>query len=97
MNSFKRYFVAAWWMGLLKRAGPILFGPFKRDVSNCKDSQCIKENLHAGIAFEGTFCKNSHCYISMSNLWCVLKDMNAILVGFHWSGSLVFRLPVLTL
>lgn len=67
-------------------------GPFKRDVSNCKGS-----SLHAGIAFEGTFYKNTLCYSSMSSLCCVLKDMNAILLGFHWSNSLVFRLPVLTL
>lgn len=80
-------------MGMLKRAGPIFFlVPFKRDVSNCKGS-----SLHAGIAFEGTFCKNTHCYSSMSSPCCVLKDMNAILLGFHWSNTLVFRLPVLTL
>ena len=66
--------------------------PFKRDVSNCKGS-----SLHAGIAFEGTFCKNTHCYSSMSSPCCVLKDMNAILLGFHWCNTLVFRLPVLTL
>lgn len=65
--------------------------PFKR-VSNCKGS-----SLHAGIAFEGTFCKNTHCYSSMSSPCCVLKDMNAIFLGFHWSNTLVFTLPVLTL
>ena len=68
------------------------FVPFKRDVSNCKGS-----SLHAGIAFEGTFYKNTHCYSSMSSPCCVLKDMNAILLGFHCSNTLVFRLPVLTL
>lgn len=66
--------------------------PFKIDVSNCKGS-----SLHAGIAFEGTFCKNTHCYSSMSSPCCVLKDRNAIFLGFHWSNTLVFRLPVLTL
>lgn len=65
--------------------------PFKR-VSNCKGS-----SLHARIAFEGTFCKNTHCYSSMSSPCFVLKDMNAIFLGFHWSNTLVFRLPVLTL
>ena len=94
---FQKVFCCSMINGDVEEGWTNFFDPFKRDVSNCKDSQYVKESLHAGIAFEGTFCKNSHCYISMSSPCCVLKDMNAILVGFHWSGSLVFRLPVLTL